>query len=240
VNAVNLIPSDSRPGRFSISASPLTVVLLAGLGAALLATVLYVAAANKVTARRSELAAITAGVSRAQAAAATLAPYVNASQQRAAQLSAVRQLAATRFAWPHLLDQVAERIPTGAALSSLQAGTGAGGAAATPTAAASPPAVQLAGCATSQNIVAQTMQQLRLVDGVSDVVLSSSNDGSANATSSASATGDGGCAYPVQFQISLTLRPASGAAPAAASGATPAANPPAAPVATSTSTARPS
>jgi Tfp pilus assembly protein PilN len=228
MNAVNLIPGDSRSGGPSRSTSRQTLALLAGLAMVLIAAVLYVSAANGVTASKGELARATANAASWRTVATEFAPYVTASQQRTAQLAAVRQLAAGRFRWSHLLDQIAQLMPPAAELSSLQASTPAGSSAtATATSTSTQPGIQLAGCAASQSTVAQAMQQLRHVDGVSGVTLSSSTDngtGAAATGSASSATttsGGGGCTYPVQFQISLTFVAGStGAAAATSTNAT--------------------
>jgi Tfp pilus assembly protein PilN len=224
MNAVNLIPGDSRSGGLSRSTSRQTLALLASLAVVLIAALLYVSAANSVTASKGQLARATANAVSWRTVATEFAPYVTASQQRTAQLAAVRQLAAGRFLWSHLLDQIAQLMPAAAALSSLQASTA--GISATATSASTQPRVQLSGCAASQSTVAQAMQQLRRVDGVSDVTLSSSSDSgtgaaAAGSPSSATTTSGGGCTYPVQFQISLTFAAAStGAAAATSSNAT--------------------
>ena len=179
MNAVNLIPGDSRSGGPSRSTSRQTLALLAGLAVVLIAALLYVSAANSVTASKGQLARATANAAAWRTVATEFAPYVTASQQRTAQLAAVRQLAAGRFRWSHLLDQIAQLMPAAAALSSLQASTA--GISATATSASTQPHVQLSGCAASQSTVAQAMQQLRHVDGVSNVTLSSSSDNGAGA-----------------------------------------------------------
>jgi Tfp pilus assembly protein PilN len=217
MTAVNLIPDAGRSGRLTLSTSPQTLALIAGLAAVLIGALLYVSAANSMTARNSELARVSASAATWRTEASAFAPIVSESQQRAGQLAAVRQLASARFPWPRLLGQIARVMPATAALSSMQAGTAAGGTTSTPS------TVQLSGCAASQSAVAQAMQQLGRVDGVSAVVLSSSTDNGSGGTttgsaSSATATSGGGsCTYPVQFQMSLTLIGASGSASAGTS-----------------------
>ena len=107
MTAVNLIPGGGGSGRRTRSTSPQTLALIAGLAAVLIGALLYVLAANNVTARNSELARVSTSVATWRTEASAFAPYVSESQQRAAQLAAVRQLAAARFAWPRLLGQVA-------------------------------------------------------------------------------------------------------------------------------------
>jgi Tfp pilus assembly protein PilN len=236
MNAVNLIPREHRDRRFAVSMSPLTIALLAGLGAVLVAVVLYVSAANSVTSRQNELARLTARTAQAQALSSSLTGNVAAVQQLSSQVATVRQLAGGRYAWPRLLDQIGLLMPSGTALTSLQSGGAPGAAGTTGSAAGSagtsspstsaPTSLQLAGCATSQSTVAQTMEQLRGVTGVSSVQLASSTENSTSGSSSGGSTagtGSGGCAYPVQFQMSLIFASASGAGATGTSttGATP-------------------
>ena len=206
MNAVNLIPKDSRRARRSISISRPTLALFGGMVIVLVATVVFVSAANTVTARRVELSRVTAATTRWTAAANSYASIAQAAQQRSAQLADVRQLVSGRYAWSQLLSQLGGLMPATSALSSLQATT---------TPAASPadppqPAVQLSGCAASQSVVAQAMQQLQRVNGVTGVTLSS-----ASSVGASGAPGGGGCPYPVAFQLSLTF---GSSAPSAASG----------------------
>jgi Tfp pilus assembly protein PilN len=235
MNAVNLIPSDSRRRRGSVSLSPPTLALVGGLAVALVAAILYVSAVNQVTARKTELAGVTASSVAWSAAANSYAPYVMESQQHAAQLADARQLAVARYPWSHLLSQVGGLMPAKAALVSLSASTPTAGSATPSTASttSSPtsvsptsgpplPTVQLAGCAASQATVAQTMVQLHQITGVSAVTLASSTDSSANGASGGGGpggTGSAGCPYRVQFQVSLTFAPSSPPAATPTAGA---------------------
>lgn len=230
MTAVNLIPHERRSGRFSMSTGPQTLGLFAGLLVVLVAALLYVSAANKVAAHRSELARVTASAGAWKTVASAYVPYETLSQQRAVQLDTVRQLATARFPWPSVLDQIARLLPSDAALSSLSAspatgtGTGTSTAASTATSTSAAPSFELSGCATSQSAVAQTIQQLRGVDGGSTVTLSSSagtagtTAASGSSSSATSAGGGSGCGYPVQFQMSLT--PTGSSAPAAQTSTT--------------------
>ncbi|HWE10493.1 MAG TPA: hypothetical protein VG325_14165 [Solirubrobacteraceae bacterium] len=233
MNAVNLIPAGSRKRRAPLTTSRPTLALIAGLVGVLIATVLYVTASNNVKTRQGELTHVTATAASWRAVAGSYQRFVQAAQQRTQELADVRQLAADRYPWEQLLSQVAGLLPATAALTSLQATTApAAGSSATPGSSASTtpgssastsaatssaalplPAVQLSGCAASQDSVAQTMVQLHRVHGVAAVTLSSATEsGSSGAASSGASSGTGGgCPFPVQFQVSLTF-----AAPAAA------------------------
>jgi hypothetical protein len=252
MNAVNLIPRESRTRGESLSVSPPTLAVMGGLIVALIAAVLYVTTSNTVATRKSELSQVRVGVAGWTAAANSYASFVAAAARRTEELADVRQLAQARFPWSDLLGQIGGQMPRAAALSSLTAATGAA-ADSSGTSSASVPGVQLAGCAATQSVVAQTMVQLRRVSGVSGVTLSSSSDAS-TAGSGSAGPGAGGCPFPVQFQLSLTFTPSvtsgtvtSGTAtapvtatpaPAAATGAATATTP-ATPAATTTTPASP-
>jgi Tfp pilus assembly protein PilN len=248
MNAVNLIPGDSRSRRTNVSTSPQTIALCAGLVAALVAAVLYVFAANDVTTRTSELAQVTATANRWQAAANAYTSYTAEASQRAEQMDAVRQLASSRFEWSQLLDQISGLMPGDAALTSLSASTADAAATGTttPTSAATTtgatvPTVTLAGCASTQSEVALAMVQLHRVHDVSAVTLSSSVDsGSAStgaaSSSSAASAGSGACPFPVQFQVALTFTAPSAAGASGATSSTAGASPTAAPAASAATT----
>jgi Tfp pilus assembly protein PilN len=244
MNAVNLIPADARRRRARVSASPITLVLIGVLVAALGAAVLYVSTVNKVTSRTAELASVNASVASWQAAANSFSSVESTATQRQAQLAQVRGLADTRYAWSQLLSQIGGLMPAKAALASLTATTAPSPAAATSSApatttttAATPtvamPSIQLAGCAASQSMVAQTMVQLHKITDVSSVNLASATDSGAAAASAGSS--GGGCPFRISFQVSLTFTAPSAGATAATTpaatttGTTPAATPAATP-----------
>ena len=218
MNAVNLIPRDGRARGDGRGVSPPTLALIGGLVIVLIAAVLYVTTANTVATRKSALAQVSAGVAGWTAAANSYSSFVTAAKRRTQELADVRQLANSRFPWSGLLGQIGGLMPRRAALSTLAASTASADGSSTATGATSVPGVQLTGCAASQSVVAQTMVQLRLVKGVSGVTLSSSTDSSTGSGgSSSSGQSSGGCPFPVQFQLSLTI-PQSVAAGAASSG----------------------
>jgi Tfp pilus assembly protein PilN len=231
MNAVNLIPADSRKRRSALTTSRPTLALVGGLLVVLIAAVLYVTASNNVRTRQAELTQVTATAARWRAVAGSYQRFVQAAQQRTQELADVRQLAAGRYPWEQLLSQVAGLLPATAALTSLQAtttpaagssatpGSSAPTSAATSSAALPLPAVQLAGCAGSQSTVAQTMVQLHRVQGVTAVTLSSATESGSSAASSGASSGtSGGCPFPVQFQVSLTFAAPSAAATTAPGG----------------------
>jgi Tfp pilus assembly protein PilN len=203
VKAVNLIPSEQRGGGggSAAGASNGAAFMVLGLlvGLAVLAG-LYGIASHQVSTRKSEVANITAQAQATQARAAELAPYVSFKQMYQQRLQAVSQLVGTRFDWAHAFHELGRVLPSDVSLSSVHGTVGAtapgsaapaaattaasASAVASATPAGSIPIFTLAGCATSQSEVAQTLQRLRLIDGVSGVTLASSTKGGGGASAS--------------------------------------------------------
>lgn len=78
------------------------------------------------------------------------------------------------------------------------------------TPAGSVPTFLIAGCATSQHTVADTIQRLRLIDGVSEVTLQNSTRGAA-----VSGSAPGACRSGPTFQMTVTFDPLPSAAASA-------------------------
>jgi hypothetical protein len=210
MRAVNLIPADQRSGA-SVGAGRSQggayAVLGLAVGLALLA-VLYGRAHHEVGSRRAEAASITAQAHNAQAAAEQLAPYTSFIALRQQREQAVNTLVDSRFDWAHVFHEFGRVLPLQTSIQSLTGSIGSGSAsgsssssssssastASVTVASATPPGsiptFTISGCATSQPAVAQTLQRLRLMDGVSQVTLVSSTVAAGSAGSS---TGSGGC-----------------------------------------------
>jgi len=220
VRAVNLIPAEQRAGGGpaageSQGAAFLVLGLLAGL--AVLAG-LYGMAAHQVSSRQGEEASIAAQAQATQARANALAPYTNFKSMYQQRQAAVNQLVNTRFDWAHAFHELGRVLPADASLSSVKgtigSATAVGAATATPSktasaavASATPPGTVptfvLAGCTTSQSETAQTIQRLRLIDGVASVTLQSSTKA---ASGGGGSSGSGGCpAGDPAFAITVTF-----------------------------------
>jgi Tfp pilus assembly protein PilN len=208
MRAVNLIPSEQRAGA-SVGAGRSEGVAYAVLaliaGFALLAF-LYGSAHHQVSSRRAQAASLTAQAARAQSAAEQLAPYTSFIAMREQRTQAVASLAESRFDWAHVFHEFGRVLPRGTTISAL-GGTIAGAStdsasASGATPAGSIPTFTLSGCATSQPTVALTLQRLRLIDGVKEVTLQSSQSGS-GATSS----GDGCTGRDATFAATVVFAP---------------------------------
>jgi Tfp pilus assembly protein PilN len=245
VKAVNLIPAEQRAGGGSLAGESnggayFVIVLIAGIAVLAL---MYGVARHQVESRRSEAASLTAQAQATQARATQLAPYVSFKSMYQSRLQAVWQLASTRFDWAHVLHELGRVLPRDAALTSMKGAIGAAGAspASTPppaaaaaaaaagsvtsaTPAGAVPAITLAGCATSQSEVAQTLVRLRLIDGVSNVILQSSTK---SGTGGGGGAGTGSCPNgdaAFALQIAFSPLPTPSAPPSSSSTASAAAS----------------
>jgi Tfp pilus assembly protein PilN len=259
VRAVNLIPAEQRAGGGPVAgesqgAAFLVLGLLAGL--AVLAG-LYGLAAHQVSSREGEVTSITAQAQATQARANALAPYTSFKAMYQQRQSAVNELVNTRFDWAHAFHELGRVLPADASLSSVKGTIGSttavGGATATPSktassavASATPPGTiptfVIAGCTTSQSETAQTIQRLRLIDGVASVTLQSST----KTSSGGGSTGSGGCppndpafALTVTFAALPSPPAASPALPSASAASTASGGSRGSPVSNSTTTKRP-
>jgi hypothetical protein len=204
MKAVNLIPGGQGQGGGSITGRSgggalIVLGLLAGLAALIL---MYGSAHHRISSQDGEVASLTAQANAIQARTGRLTPYTDFVAMADQRAQTVSQLVEARFDWSHALHELGRVLPAGTALVSLHGSVGAAASssapAATPAAGATPasstppgstPVFSLTGCATSQSMVAQTLQRLRLMDGASEVQLQSSTKSGAGGASSAT----GGC-----------------------------------------------
>jgi hypothetical protein len=233
MRAVNLIPADQRGGAAvgagrSEGAVYGVIGVIAGL--AILA-LLYGLAHHQVTSRRAQAATVVAEAQQAQAAAERLAPYTSFVALREQREQAVASLIDARFDWAHAFHEFGRVLPTDVSIASLGGTIGsatgtvaaapavsATGSASSPVTSATPPGsvptFTLSGCATSQPVVAETIERLHLIDGVHEVTLqSSTSSGSSSTSSGGGGCGSGGTSFAAQ--IVFDPLPASAAAAAA-------------------------
>lgn len=218
MRAVNLIPSEQRSGSGSLagrSGGAALIVLAAIVGVAALAA-LYGSAARQVSKETDEVAKLQQKTSEVRARAGRLTPYTSFVAMAEQRTKTVAQLVQARFDWSHALHELGRVLPKGSALLSLQGTAGATvttgasspsatSAGAKPTSSTPPgstPVLTLMGCSTSQAEVAQTLQRLKLMDGVFEVHLQSATKASAS-TGIANAGGCGG--GQVSFALTVTF-----------------------------------
>jgi Tfp pilus assembly protein PilN len=190
MKAVNLLPSDQR-GSAKTTASVAApkasgsafgaYAVLGALAVAVVAVAGYVLTDNTIKDRRVQLANVTRQDEVVQAKARSLqafADFKNLADQR---IATVRGLAASRFDWDRTLQDLSRAIPGDVHLKSLSGTTGtqiSGGGSSSGSAlrgAIQAPALELSGCTTNQQSVANLMSNLRNVRGVTRVTLSTSS-----------------------------------------------------------------
>jgi Tfp pilus assembly protein PilN len=221
MRAVNLIPSEQRSGGTVGARSGGAVFLVLGLMAGLVVlALLYGRSHHELQSRRGEAATLNARVRQVQAQAAQLAPYASFMTIREERLHSIAQLIGARFDWPNVMGELSRVLPSDVALSSLVGTVGSASAttlaskAATPAAGAgsvssatppgATPSVTLAGCATTQAVVAQMLVRLRLINGVSSVTLQSSTKSGSSGGASASS---GACSNGPVFNVQVNFEP---------------------------------
>jgi hypothetical protein len=204
VRAVNLIPADQRRGmaRGPVRSGGGAYGVLALLGGLAVCALAYGSARHQVSDRRAEASTLAARTQASQARAALLAPYTSFIALREQRTQAVLGIVNSRFDWAHAMHELGRVLPLGTSISSVSGSVGSASSAAgaapkpggTGTSATPPgsvPTVTITGCATSQSEVAVTLNRLRLIDGVSEVTLSSSGK---TASTGSGSGGAGGCA----------------------------------------------
>ena len=235
MRAVNLIPAEQRGGA-PVGAGKSGGVAFAVLGllaAVAVLAVLYGVAQHQVSSRKAQAASIEAKASQEQAVAAQLAPYTSFIALHQARAQAVESLVDSRFDWAHTFHEFGRVLPTDASLASLSGSIGAAPRTASTSAAASGassaasasnsatppgsvPSFTITGCATSQDAVAETIDRLRLIDGVSAVSLVSSTKPSGGGAGS----GAGGCENAPAFALQVNFQPLPATSAAAAAATT--------------------
>lgn len=209
MKAVNLIPVEEREGSGSLagrSGGGALIVLGLVAGLAVLAF-LYGNARHSEAKSHAELGTVNVELTETRAQIGKMAPYTTFIAMANQRVQTVAQLVASRFDWSHAFNELGRVLPRDAALSSLRGQIGAvgngsssssspaGAASATPTSVTPPgstPVFAIGGCATSQSEVAQTLQRLRLIDGVAEVTLQTSTKSASGASSAAASSGSEG------------------------------------------------
>jgi Tfp pilus assembly protein PilN len=209
MRAVNLIPSEQRASSGSLTGrSGGAALVLVGIvfGVAVLA-LMYGLAHRQIAKESGEVATIQARIAGVQARTGRLAPYtafVSMAEQRT---KTVAQLVQARFDWSHTMRELGRVLPSGSNLLTLSGAAGAAGPGSssasssasrsgTPASSTPPgstPTISLTGCSVSQSEVAQTLQRLKLMDGVSEVHLVSSVEAGNSSGGSSGGSSSGGC-----------------------------------------------
>jgi Tfp pilus assembly protein PilN len=225
MRAVNLIPGDARKGGAGPSVSLAQVpayVVLGALAVLVAFAALYVLTNNKIGDRQAQVTSLKAQVARTQAQAGSFANYAAFEQTASTRVLTVRELAATRFNWHAALSDLSRVVPANTSLTTItgtvSSGSATTGGGSSLRGAITAPALELTGCTASQDDVARLISRLRLINGVTRVSLSSSQESTASAPSTSTPGSAPGCGTGTPtFSIVAFFTPLAGAG---ASGAT--------------------
>jgi Tfp pilus assembly protein PilN len=204
---VNLIPREERPGeRRSMRGGPLAYIVVGGLVAALLGVTVLVATGNQISDRKSEVAQLESERAVVEARAQALNAYTQFHNVREQRLATIASLADSRFDWERVMRELALVLPSDVWLSTL---TGTASPAVAPEGAASVslrgsvagPALELVGCARSQDAVAGFVKALEDIDGVTRVGVQSSTLGTGSGEGAGSTSTCQTRDFIAQFQM---------------------------------------
>src|SRR5215217_4218593 len=180
---VNLIPPEDRRGdRAPLRAGPLSYVVLAAVLLAFVGVYMMVSAQNSISEKEARVGALEESLALTQARAEALASFGDFASLEDSRTDTVSSLARSRFDWERVLRELSLVIPADVTVSSLN-GTVTGDAAAgeggetSSSGVSGVPSLTIAGCAKSQEVVANLVASLRDIDGVTRVGLSSTSLG---------------------------------------------------------------
>lgn len=220
---VNLIPQEERSGeRRPMRGGPLAYVIVGALAAAVIGVAALAVTSNQIADTKTEIAGLEEETRAVEARTQALSAYTQfhlLSQQRKATIAS---LATSRFDWQRVMQELALVLPANIWLTNL---TGTAGPAVSVEGSAGVslrqnvpgPALELVGCANSQDAVAGFVQTLKEIDGVTRVGVQSSTLPESVGGSASTSSGSTSCQtedFIAQFQMVAAFD----AAPATASG----------------------
>jgi Tfp pilus assembly protein PilN len=180
VRPVNLIPKDERRGdRAAMRTGVFSYVLIGALAVAVLAVGALALTSKQISDSKSEVAQLQQEEQQTQAKAQSLTPFIDFRAAQEARSSTILSLAQSRFDWQRVLNEFARVIPSNVWFTKV-AGTAdpsvtvTNGPDLTTRDAVSGPALELEGCAASQDAVAGLIANLQEIDGVTRVGLEAS------------------------------------------------------------------
>jgi Tfp pilus assembly protein PilN len=195
---VNLIPPEERRGdKAPTRTGVLPYFVVGALLVALAAVASVVLTNNQISDRKSEVASLEAQQADAQARADALRPYADLASTSEQRSSTIASLAESRFDWDRVLRELALVIPNDVWLTQL-AGTVSpdvtieDAPAVTIRDQAPGPALSIVGCGVSHAAVAEFLQSLRDIDGVTRVGIVSDERSTGESGAAASTGGAGG------------------------------------------------
>jgi hypothetical protein len=223
MRAVNLIPAEQRTGAElgagrSQGGAYAVLAVIAGLAVMI---ALYGKADHAISTKTAQAASLAQQAQTAETLASRLAPYTSFVAMREQREQAVETLLESRFDWAHVFHEFGRVLPVGTSVSSLDGSIGAKAAAgaskgpvggtsaptgtvASSTPPGSVPTFTVSGCAVGQPEVAELLERLRLIDGVSEVTLT----GSTSSSIGGGGGSTGGCPpHDPSYTVQVTFEP---------------------------------
>ena len=177
---VNLIPKDERRGdRAAMRTGVFSYVLIGALAVGVLAVGALALTSKQISDNKAEVAQLQVEEQQTQAKAQSLTPFINFRAAQEARSSTIVSLAQSRFDWQRVMNEFARVIPSNVWFTKV-AGTAdpsvtvTNGPDLTTRDSVPGPALELEGCAVSQDAVAGLMANLEEIDGVTRVGLEAS------------------------------------------------------------------
>lgn len=195
---VNLIPTDERRGdRDSMRTGALPYILIGALALALLGVVAMTFTSKQVSDRKHEVAQLEQQQQEAAAKAQSLQAFTTFRTIQEERQATVSSLATSRFDWQRVLNELARVLPSDVWLVQLS-----GTVNPSVTLENAPqislrdgvpgPALELVGCAPSQDAVAGLVSDVQDIDGVTRVGVQSSERPTDDPASGAAVTSGAG------------------------------------------------
>jgi len=210
VRPVNLIPLEDRPGeRRPMRGGPLAYVVVGALAAAVIGVATLAITNNQIADSKAEIAALEGETAAAEARAQALSAYTEFHSVREQRSTTVSSLADSRFDWQRVMEELSLILPGDVWLTNLT-GTaspqvtveGAGSVSLRTTIPG--PALELTGCAVSQEAVAGFIQAVKEIDGVTRVGVPESSLGSSPSSAGGASSASSTCQtreFIAQFQM---------------------------------------
>src|SRR2546421_6733464 len=173
---VNLIPPDERRGDSApLRTGPLVYVLVGAMALLLLGIVAVALTSKTVSDREAKKASLEQELAQTKAQADSVKAFTDFGQVQESRATTVSSLAQSRFDWERVLHELSLVLPSDVTLSSLtgtvtpdvqlSSSSSAGGG--TDLRSGIPgPALEIAGCAPTQDAVAGFVAALEEIDGV--------------------------------------------------------------------------
>jgi Tfp pilus assembly protein PilN len=197
---VNLIPPESRRGHNApLRSGPLPYIAIGALVAVLLGVTLLVLTGNEISESKANITKLEAENSVAVARVEKLAAFTKFRNMREQRVATVTSLANSRFDWQRVMRELALILPDEAWLTEMTAsasaeanveGAGSGGGLRKEIPG---PALELTGCAAGQEAVARFVTDLKDIDGVTRVAVTSSELPSKESLGGGSNASSGDC-----------------------------------------------